>query len=62
MSRKDLSKLIEESKRVSTTEEDKEEQRRSFAYGNANIENEHVTRQTIDEAAEALRAKPRDQE
>ena len=61
-SRKDLSRLIAASKKVSMTAEDEEKQRRSFAYGNANIENEQVTRQTVDEAAKALQAKPRDQE
>ena len=32
-----------------------EEQRRSFAYGNTSIENEHVTREVVDKAAEDLR-------
>ncbi len=34
-----------------------EEQRRSFAYGNANIENASVTRAMVDEAAEELARK-----
>jgi len=34
--------------------EDRETQRRSFAYGNAKIENEFVTREGIDRAAEQL--------
>jgi hypothetical protein len=33
---------------------DREAQRRSFAYGNTHIENERITRATIDQAAEAL--------
>jgi hypothetical protein len=33
--------------------EEKEAQRRSFAYGNAHIENERVTREMIDKAADA---------
>jgi hypothetical protein len=33
---------------------DKEAQRRSFAYGNANIENERVTKETVDAEAERL--------
>jgi hypothetical protein len=33
---------------------EKEEQRRSFAYGNANIENARVTREMVDEQAELL--------
>ena len=35
--------------------EDREAQRRSFAYGNTNIENPRITRQTIDEQAEVLK-------
>jgi hypothetical protein len=33
---------------------DKEEQRRSFAFGNANIENERVTRETVNKQAELM--------
>lgn len=41
------------------TEEQKEEQRRSFAFGNTNIENARITRRTVDEAASELEtAKP----
>ena len=36
--------------------EEKEEQRRSFAYGNANIENKMVTRDTIDRQADRLKS------
>lgn len=32
-------------------EQEKEEQRRSFAFGNANIENDQVTRDEVNEAA-----------
>jgi hypothetical protein len=32
-----------------------EAQRRSFAFGNTHFENERITRETIDRAAEALR-------
>lgn len=42
------------------TAAEREEQRRSFAYGNAAIANGHVTREAIDRAAEELaRATPR---
>ena len=54
----DLEELIEISRRVDLSPTQKEEQRRSFAYGNANIENERVTRETIARAAEDLKAKP----
>lgn len=38
---------------------DREAQRRSFAYGNANIENLGITRKMIDEAAESIEAENR---
>jgi len=34
--------------------EQQEEQRRSFAYGNTKIENDRITREMIDEAAERI--------
>ena len=43
---------IEDSKRRSMTKEEAEEQRRSFAYGNANIDNPNVTREMINKAAD----------
>lgn len=46
--------LLEEACKVKMTPKQQEDQRRSFAFGNANIENEFVTRKTIDEAAEKL--------
>jgi hypothetical protein len=55
---KDLKKLIEMSRRVNLSPTQKEAQRRSFAYGNANIENGRVTRETVARAAEDLKAKP----
>lgn len=36
---------------------EREAQRRSFAYGNTHIENSRITRETVDEQAEALKAK-----
>lgn len=54
MSENDLSKLVEKAKGIRMTAEEKEEQRRSFAYGNANIENSAVTRAVVDQAAEEL--------
>ncbi len=46
-----LQKLIDASRSRSMSDAEKEAQRRSFAYGNAHIENERVTREMIDEAA-----------
>lgn len=52
-----LNDLIERAARVPFSPADKEAQRRSFAYGNAQIENKWVTREMIDEAASRI-AKP----
>jgi len=49
---KELEKLLEDARSVQMTPAQKEEQRRSFAYGNAKLENEFVTREMIDDAAE----------
>lgn len=48
----EIKRLIERAATVAMSAADKEEQRRSFAFGNANIENERVTRAMIDAAAE----------
>ncbi len=50
----DLQVLINAARTVQMSPEDQEEQRRSFAYGNSKIENERITRRTIDEQAEIL--------
>jgi len=52
----ELEKLLEAAKHRSLSTAEQEEQRRSFAFGNANIENERVTRETIDREADALAA------
>ncbi len=51
----DLSYLLEKSKSVRMSIPEMEQQRRSFAYGNTNIENERVTRGVVDEQAERLK-------
>jgi hypothetical protein len=50
-----LRELIEEARNVEVSAEDLEQQRQSFAYGNANIENEFVTLETVRLAVEQLR-------
>jgi hypothetical protein len=50
----ELQKLIDAARKVEMTSAQLEEQRRSFAFGNANIENSRVTRETVDKAAELL--------
>ncbi|MGB8521667.1 MAG: hypothetical protein WCD43_01760 [Candidatus Acidiferrales bacterium] len=54
---KELQELLDAAKKIVMSPEEKEEQRRSFAFGNANIENPRVTRETVNKAAEALRGK-----
>jgi hypothetical protein len=54
---KHLENLIDSAKRVTMTPAQREEQRRSFAYGNTKIENARITRKSVDEAADAMAAK-----
>ena len=53
---KSLVELMEWSKKVQMTPQQQESQRRSFAYGNAKIENDRITREMIDSAANAIAA------
>ena len=50
----DLKYRVEQAKKTKMTPAEREQQRRSFAYGNTHIENPDITRQTVDEAAEIL--------
>ena len=50
----ELKELLEKARHVAMTRNEREAQRRSFAYGNTKIENDLITRQTIDAEAEAL--------
>ncbi len=50
----DLKYLVEEARKTKMTAAEKEQQRRSFAYGNTHIENSDITRKTIDDAAALL--------
>lgn len=50
-----LATLIERARSVRMSPVEAEEQRRSFAYGNTKIENTLITREMIDEQAEALK-------
>jgi hypothetical protein len=51
----ELELLLAASREREFTPAQQEEQRRSFAFGNTHFENERITRETIDRAAEALR-------
>jgi len=49
-----LNELIEAAKAVKPSQEQREEQRRSFAYGNTAFENSRITREMVDKQAELL--------
>ena len=51
-----LAKLLTANLTREMTPEQKEAQRRSFVYGNTKIENEAITRDTVNKAAEDLLA------
>jgi hypothetical protein len=56
-----LRDLLDAARKVVLTPQEKEEQRRSFAYGNTKIGNPCITREMVDREAEALGA-PKDVE
>ena len=47
-----LSRLIEMAKAARVTDEQREEQRRSFVYGNTAFENPKITRDMVDRLAD----------
>ncbi|HKM84964.1 MAG TPA: hypothetical protein VJW96_02075 [Terriglobales bacterium] len=49
-----LQELLGEARKDAPTSQDKEGQRRSFAYGNTKIENPRITREMVDQEAEWL--------
>ena len=53
----ELERLLEAAKIHQFTPADREEHRRSFAYGNTKIENSRITRELIDKEAENLRSR-----
>ena len=52
----ELEQLIEAARNRPFPESERDAQRRSFAYGNAKIENDHVTWEMIVEADEKIKA------
>lgn len=50
----ELQELIERARKITPSKDHFEEQRRSFAYGSAKIENDDITREMIDQAASKL--------
>lgn len=56
----ELERLLDEARKLPPmTSEEREEQRRSWAYGNCAIENPNVTREMVDEVADVLRPCPK---
>lgn len=49
-----LQSLIEAARKAEPSAEQREEQRRSFAYGNTAFENDRITREMVDREAEKL--------
>jgi hypothetical protein len=52
-----LRALVERARDVKMSSAEREEQRRTFAYGNTHIENQYITREIVDEQAESLNLK-----
>ena len=58
MTTHEITILLERAKRITMSPGEREQQRRSFAYGNANIENEAVTKDVIEEVANRMVREP----
>ncbi|WP_195714337.1 MULTISPECIES: hypothetical protein [unclassified Brucella] len=52
----ELKTLIEAAKAIRQSAQEREEQRRSFAYGNTKFENDLITRAMIDDQADKLKS------
>jgi hypothetical protein len=57
----ELSALLEAAKRAEPSSEHREEQRRTFAYGNTAFENRRITREMVDREAEKLAREKHDE-
>lgn len=55
MTTHELQKLLDAAKNCELSSSEKEDQRRSFAFGNTNIENPRITRDTVNQEAESLK-------
>ncbi|MGB3296179.1 MAG: hypothetical protein WBB01_24605 [Phormidesmis sp.] len=51
---KQLEQLLDQTRNIQMTSQQREAQRRSFAYGNAHLENKHVTPEMIDAVADRM--------
>jgi hypothetical protein len=52
---KELQQLIDRARRHEMSDSEREVQIRSFAYGNTHFENQTITREDIDQAAQSVR-------
>ncbi|MFY9658318.1 MAG: hypothetical protein WAK01_17340 [Methylocystis sp.] len=57
---RDLQTLIEAAKKAAPSAQHREEQRRSFVYGNTAFENSLITREMVDRQAAQVAREPRD--
>jgi hypothetical protein len=53
----ELEQVLEAARKKPMSAQEQERQRRSFAYGNAHIENARVTKAMVDEAANRISSK-----
>lgn len=58
MTTHEITILLERARRITMSPGEREQQRRSFAYGNANIENEAVTKDVIEDVADRMIREP----
>lgn len=59
MTTKSLQALIDAAREVVMTDRDREAQRRSFVFGNTHLDNDRITRELVDQTAEALARRTR---
>ncbi len=57
-----LEQLISAARNTQMTDEQREKQRQSFAYGNTHFENEHITRETVRRASQLLKGQANEAE
>lgn len=57
-----LKRLIDTARLAPMSPEEREAQRRSFAYGNTHFENPAITREMVDREAEKLKAAASDEQ
>lgn len=56
--RPELDKLLDEARFSKLTDEELQEQRISFAYGNAPVDAERITKDTVRDASKSIRIAP----